>query len=315
MKIIAVKEDKIYLAIHSCNYDDTSDISIISCNIYTGETEYFKDKIKNYNSSTETYALVNNNIYFTYESLQQQIHCVIDTEKKDIHILKSKQLNYNTDSFVYTYPVDENSYIESWFEINNNNLTYHVTLFNSEGNKEIITKRGDRKSDIYLYTASCGKVYEYAQINHLSESYLNIYDLFGNLLSSEYLIEVSRELNTTNGSYIEQISVFNNYFAIILGNEMPTKKCFLHNMNSLSLSVNNDILFLNSPNSINHENAKYPFISYVDSQNSSSLNLYCIDENKNVLKIAENIDPYTSFTTDYKYLYCLTNEKIVLFEL
>lgn len=311
LRIIAAKDDNVYLELDTCNYDDTGDIQIICCNINTGATELFKGKFESYNSSVATYALADNKIFFTYDSFEEQVHCMIDTINKDVSVLKTEPLNVYTDSFVYTHPLDDTNYIEEWFDIDGNNITYHVMLYSPEGEKEILTKQGNRRREVYTYAVCGDKLYEYAQTNNLTEPYLNTYDLDGNLLSSEYLAEVANELkeDEEDGSYALLFSVFNNCFLIEIGNEMPTKKFFLYNTDSLSLTVLDEVIFYSSPNPVNNEQPIFIFRSDIPSNDSEYENLYCINESGHVKGLIQNIK-HNYYCTDYKNVYYLEDDKL-----
>lgn len=80
----------------------------IDCDVYyyqydllTGEAEQFDGYVEDWNTSVCSYAFVGNNIFFTIETIGEQVHYQIDLAEKEVIRLKSEPFDLST-SFVYT---------------------------------------------------------------------------------------------------------------------------------------------------------------------------------------------------------------------
>ncbi len=174
------------------------------------------------------------------------------------------------------------------FDIDRDMLTYHVTLFTPEGEREIITKSGDRNEDFYIYSASGGKIYECSQRNHLSEVYVTTYDTNGEQVSSKFLQNVSGACQAEPDGFLDQTVPFGNYIAFNLGYEMPRNTCLLYDVVNDKVSSMGDINFTPYAQSLvlNHIQ---PVITYAKSGDPALMNLCFIDETGSLTKLVGNL--------------------------
>lgn len=287
LKLVAVIDDVVYLEKNTQKTENTADIYYYQYNLSTGESEKFDGCVADWNASVDSYALVGDCIFFTIETLGEQVHYKVDLTAKTVTPLKSRPWNLDY-SFVYTYPIDETSYIETYFDIDRDMLTYHVTLFTPEGEREIITKSGDRNEDIYFYSASGGKIYECSQRNHLSEVYVTTYDTNGEQVSSKFLQNVSDACQAEPDSFWEQIVPFGNYIAFNLGYEATRNTCLLYDVANDKVSSMGDIQFTPYTQS-SVSNGVQTVITNAKSGDPALMNLCFIDQTGSLTKLVGNL--------------------------
>ncbi len=110
LKLVAVIDDVVYFEKNTQKTENTADIYYYQYNLSTGESEKFDGCVADWNASVDSYALVGDCMFFTIETLGEQVHYKVDLTAKTVTPLKSRPWNLDY-SFVYTYPVDETSYI------------------------------------------------------------------------------------------------------------------------------------------------------------------------------------------------------------
>lgn len=296
--LTAIDEKYIYFEKHFNNFDDTSDIMHFKYNMYTDDITEFDGRISDYNLSSDTYAFVDNKLFSVFESFDERIHYVVDTNQNSAKILKTEPLNRDTDSIYNTYPVNDEEYAEVWFDIGDVN-TFHIRLYEKNGSsKEIFKKDIDRSKEIYSYVVNDNKIYEYAQINDLSEPYLNVYNIGGTLLSTTYLEEVAKELKNSADSYVTKMDVFGDYFSINVYTS-PVEKCFIYNEKLNSVIVIDECRYLSPSVSTDSETNNHILMSFISLPDEPTIvNLYCLNNTGEITKVAEGLSMFSSIVTD-----------------
>ena len=289
IRLITIVDDVVYFEKYIQKAENTSDIYYYQYNLSTGESEEFDGYIADYNSSSDSYAFVGGFIYFTIETLDAQVHYKVDLIRRKVSCLKSLPLSRDTDSFVYTFALDDENYVESFFNMNGDTLTYHVIVFSQTGENEIITKSSKRNDEIYVYSASAGTLYEYSQKNRLSDCYLSTYDVNGTLLSSVFLQEVTDEIATESSGYLDHFVVMNHYTAFNIGCEMPRETCILYDSSDNEVKMIDDVRF--STHSQNQDsNCLLPMIVHSKTGEPERMNLCFIDREGNFHQLEKGLD-------------------------
>lgn len=276
IRLITIVDDVVYFEKYIQKTENTSDIYYYQYNLSTGESKEFDGYIADFSSSSNSYAFVGSSIYFTIETLDAQVHYKVDLISRKVSCLKSLPLSRDTDSFVYTFALDDEKYVESFFNINGDTLTYHVIVFSQTGEKEIITKSSKRDDEIYVYSASAGTLYEYSQKNHLSECYLSTYDENGVLLSSDFLKEVTSEIANDPSNYLDHFVVMNRYKTFNIGCEMPRETCILYDTADNEVKMVDDVRFC-APSQNHDSNCLLPIIAHSKTGEPERMNLCFID--------------------------------------
>ena len=312
IQLVRVVDDVVFFEKYIKKSYDTSDVYYYSYDLSTGKYDQFDGCIHDFNASVGSYAFVGDSIFFTIETVKEQVHYKVNLREKKICILKTVPLNRDTDSFVYTYALNDTSYIESHYNIDKDSLIYHVTLFTPTSEREIINKTGDRSDVIYTYSASAGMIYEYSQRNHLSESYISTFDASGNLLSSNYLQEVTNAIQNESSNYLDHFVVFNNYLAYNIGGKMPRDNCILYDMTKNTVTQMGDIRFsLHSQG--NETNGIQTMITHSKTGDPAMMELCYIDKSGDLKKIASRLDDSFSVASSNTVIVFIKNKKMYKF--
>ncbi len=142
--------------------NDERDCSVYKQSLYSGETISLNGVMPNFNSASGVYAVCDDAVYMFYESIGSRNLVSVDFQNNNVEIMKKKDLNIDTDSFYFSYPISHKEYAVRWFNFdqNNHNLaTHHIVLVDGSNNEtEVFTNKIDRSKFISQHSVTNNKI-------------------------------------------------------------------------------------------------------------------------------------------------------------
>lgn len=304
LHLVMIVDDIVYFEKTTQVTENTADVYYYQYDLNTGESEKFEGYVAGFNMSYESYALVGNCIFFTIETLVEQVHYKVDLAAKTVTPLRSESFSPATVSFVFTYPIDETSYIETYYDIFGNNIvTHHVTLYTPAGEREIITKTADCSQEVTSYLAADGKIYEFSHRNSLSEAYITTYDTNGDPVSTQFLQKISGIPQAESDGIWQEFVPFGKYVAFSWRYQELRNTTYLYDMVNDEISLTGDYLFHHYSLSIVSSHI-LPVITYPKSGDPELQNLCFIDQTGSLTKL----------TGGLRYSYSVAfNDEVIVF--
>lgn len=297
--LLAVDGEYAYFEKVICDFDDESDVYIYKFNLSTGETTLFDGYIPDYNTAADDYAFVNGRIIGFVESTTERICFDINTQQNCVDVIESEPIDWSKDSFRFTHPVNDEEYAEIWFDMGSPFQTYHVKIYDKNGNgREVITNKYNKGSERYVYTVNDNKIYECVQTNDMTEAYLNIYDTNGNLLSSTYLEEITKAIREKDvyasyNDYVAYVHAFGDYVGVsVNGKIMGNDQYYIYNLSENTLTIIEDLgcYYVDTYKSIGAETENHIFYTHNNNAEGFEYNIYCFDNEGEITALAESAE-------------------------
>lgn len=307
---IAMDHDDIVICKDTSNRTDNALLEFYKYNIKSKTLTKLSGNVPRFNVSVETYALVNDKIESVCESnLDERFHYSVDLKDNSVNLRKTETVDPSKESFYFTYALDENSYIEKWFELGwkaANQVNVHVIRYDSNGAEEIISEKGST-----TYAVSNNKIYELTYDLQQQKAYVNIKDAYGNPESTLYLPEVYDAIKVIQKDYlsITDFSVLGDHMAVNIRDEYKSSEtCFLYNIKNKTVVLIQDCRFLHPAQPTNSEMKNWYFFSL------DNCNLYSLDRTGNITLIADNLRRCGFYITDGRNAAYMNENKLYIVE-
>ncbi len=289
--LISIGEDYFSYAVDITSDRDGPDQKIYKCDISSGEIIELDGIATNWNLGTAQYAVCDDNVYMFYETLGDRVLINFDFHDNKTNVLKKEEIDYDTDSFYWSYPISQTEYAVHWFNFGQYRKsihTNHMILVDESGEEtELFTDKTDSKKIIDQVDVTEDKIYRLFYNITTNDVNVSAYDLSGALVEQYYLPEITNYLRYSDDTNFKQFAAAGSCVAITLDCIPSVTYIYDLEKHTYMIFENTYVMYNNSLNSFNGfvlERTVY------DSDGSSTQDLLVLNTDSNsVYKITGDL--------------------------